>query len=59
MGVRSMLDRAVKATGTILMVCLGVRIAAWLITPAVIMTCALLFVLTVLVWRGLGPRAGP
>ena len=54
-----MLDRAVKATGTILMVCLGVRLAACLITPGVILTCALLFVVTVFVWRGLGPRAGP
>lgn len=54
-----MLDRAVKATGTVLLVCLGVRIAACLITPQVIASCALLFTVTVLVWRGLGPRAGP
>ena len=54
-----MLDRVIKALGTILIVCLGVRLAAWFVTPAAVYAIGVILVLVVIVGSFMGPRARP
>ena len=52
------MNRLLQAVTVVLVVCFGVRLAAWLIEPVLPAIGGLLVALFVLWWIVLGPRSG-
>jgi hypothetical protein len=52
------MDRAVRAVGLVLLLCIGVRVAAWLIEPVLPLLGAMFVIILILGWLLSGPRGG-
>ena len=53
------MNRLLHALGTVLLVCLGVRLAAWLVEPVLPLLGGLLIVAAVGMWLLSGRGSGP